>query len=92
MVPDQEVPRLVSERPRLNGTGHSSCGRAYPDTDPFSDSFDGIISDCAEKWKANADDGKKVMWDCFEECGIFITICRYGILLLSCDIIKSGEL
>lgn len=60
--------------------------------DPLSEAFDGIVSDCAEKWKANADDDKKVMWDCFEECGIFITICRHGILLLSCDIVKSGEL
>jgi hypothetical protein len=60
--------------------------------DPLAKAFAALDSDCAERWKANADDGKKVMWDCFEECGIFLTICRHGIVLLACDIIRSGEL
>ena len=59
--------------------------------DPLSEAFDGIISSCAERWKANADDDKKVMWDCFDECGIYVTLCRHGHILTVCDIIQSGE-
>lgn len=55
-------------------------------------SFGHLTADCGERWKANADDQKKVMWDCFDECGVFITVCRHGIVLLVCDIVKSGEL
>lgn len=61
------------------------------EADPLGDTFSGLVVECVERWKANADDDKKVMWDVFDECGIFITICRHGILLLACDIIKSGE-
>lgn len=60
--------------------------------DPLASTFELLPSECAEKWKANADDNKKVMWDVFDECGVFITVCRHGILLLACDIVKSGEL
>lgn len=60
--------------------------------DPFDGAFEGLPSECAEKWKANADDNKKVMWDVFDECGIFITVCRHGIVLLACDMVRSGEL
>lgn len=60
--------------------------------DPLADTFKELPSECAEKWKANADDDKKVMWDVFDECGIFIMVCRHGIVLLACDIVRSGEL
>jgi hypothetical protein len=67
-------------------------GGVSPAEDPLAETFAGLVSDCVERWKANGDDDKKVMWDCFHECGIFITICRHGIVLITCDIIKSGEL
>lgn len=67
-------------------------GNLPVEKDPFADAFKELPSECAEKWKANADDDKKVMWDVFDECGIFIVVCRHGIVLLACDIIRSGEL
>lgn len=60
--------------------------------DPFEEAFDGLPSECAERWKANADDSKKVMWDCFDECGIFVVLCRHGLVMLACDVVRSGEL
>lgn len=60
--------------------------------DPLAETFEGLPSECAEKWKANADDDKKVMWDVFDECGVFIMVCRHGVVLLACDIVRSGEL
>ena len=60
--------------------------------DPFHGTFKEIVSDCAENWKANMDDQKKTMWDCFDEAGIFVILCRHGHILLACDIIKSREL
>lgn len=80
----------------LQNSGELNAGTADDGLDltkdPLAETFDGIVTDCAEKWKANADDDKKVMWDCFEECGIFITVCRHGIILVVCDIVKSCEL
>jgi hypothetical protein len=50
------------------------------------------LTHCVERWKANADDDKKGMFECFDEAGIFIAVCRHGFLLAFCDIIQSGEL
>lgn len=60
--------------------------------DPLAATFANLVSECAERWKANADDSKKIMWDCFDECGIFLVVCRHGIILVGCDIVRSGEL
>lgn len=59
--------------------------------DPLAKAFKGVVSDCVENWKANADDAKKSMWDCFDEAGIFVLLCRHGHILLVCDIVQSGE-
>jgi hypothetical protein len=59
--------------------------------DPLEEKFSGLVSDCVERWKANADDQTKVMWDCFDECGVFVTVCRHGLVLIACDIVRSGE-
>ena len=70
-----------------------SEGGLNPQTnDVLEETFKGLPSECAEKWKANADDRKKVMWDCFDECGVFVVVCRHGEILLACDIVQSGEL
>lgn len=59
--------------------------------DPLSETFKGVVSNCVENWKANADDAKKTMWECFEESGMFVVLCRHGHILLTCDIVRSGE-
>jgi len=47
---------------------------------------------CVERWKANADDSKKGMFSCFEESGLFVAVCRHGLLISCCDMVESGEL
>jgi hypothetical protein len=47
---------------------------------------------CVVRWKANSDDSKKGMFSCFEESGLFIAVCRHGVLLTACDMVESGEL
>lgn len=47
---------------------------------------------CVERWKANADDSKKGMFSCFEESGLFVAVCRHGLLIQCCDMVESGEL
>jgi hypothetical protein len=67
-------------------------GGALPQSfDPLEEKFGGLVSDCVERWKVNADDRTKVMWDCFDECGVFVLVCRHGLVLLACDIVRSGE-
>lgn len=51
-----------------------------------------IVSVCVERWKANADETRKGMFDCFDESGIFVSICRHGMVLVVCDMVHSGEL
>ncbi|KZS91015.1 hypothetical protein SISNIDRAFT_414531, partial [Sistotremastrum niveocremeum HHB9708] len=53
---------------------------------------DNIVTRCVERWKANADDSKKVMFNCFDESGIFIAVCRHGFLFSAADMVASGEL
>jgi hypothetical protein len=50
------------------------------------------VTDCVERWKANADDSKKGMFECFDEAGTFVAICRHGFVVSVCDIVQSGEL
>lgn len=52
----------------------------------------GVISACVERWKANASDAKKGMFECFFEAGIFIILCRHGVVLITADMVQSGEL
>ena len=47
---------------------------------------------CAERWKANAYDSKKGIFSCFEESGLFVSVCRHGLLIICCDMVESGEL
>lgn len=51
-----------------------------------------LVSICVERWKANADDVKKGMFSCYDECGIFIAVCRHGLILVIADMVASGEL
>lgn len=53
---------------------------------------DELVAKCAERWKANASDEKKGMYDCFEESGVMICLCRHGIMYWITDMICSGEL
>jgi hypothetical protein len=77
---------------QAEGTTAHERGDFPMEEDPLADTFGELVTNCAERWKANADDEKKVMWDCFEECGEFILLCRHGHVLLACDMIRSGEL
>lgn len=50
------------------------------------------LTPCTERWTNLADEESKKMWGIFHETGIFTTVCRHGIVLLFCDMIRSGEL
>ncbi|KAG9023451.1 hypothetical protein FRB95_013070 [Tulasnella sp. JGI-2019a] len=54
--------------------------------------LEGIILGCMERWKANAPDEKKGMFSCYDESGIFISVCQHGHILVVADMVQSGEL
>jgi hypothetical protein len=87
----QDADLELRAQEQLNPLSRKERGHFPMDVDPLAKTFSDIITDCAERWKANADDAKKIMWDCFDECGVFILICRHGHVLLACDIIQTGE-
>jgi Kyakuja-Dileera-Zisupton transposase len=47
---------------------------------------------CTDRWKNAGPDGQKKMFSMFSITGIFLCLCRHGMLLLLCDMIQSGEL
>lgn len=47
---------------------------------------------CTARWKNAGPDGQKRMFSMYLITGLFICLCRHGILLLMCDMIQSGEL
>lgn len=51
-----------------------------------------LLSSCTERWKANADDAHKKVFNCFEEAGVFVCLCRHGHVLAVADMVSSGEL
>jgi hypothetical protein len=92
---DAELETGPAERREEEGSTQTTTRHERGDfpleTDPLEDTFGNLQTDCVERWKANADDVKKVMWDCFEECGIFACLCRHGHVFFICDIVQSGE-
>ena len=42
--------------------------------------------------KVAGPDAKKKMFALFETTGIFACFCRHGHMLISCDMVRSGEL
>jgi hypothetical protein len=87
----QDAEMETQETTTTNRFSNKESGEFPLEEDPFMETFGNIVSNCAERWKANSDDNKKTMWDCFDESGIFVLLCRHGHILLTCDIVQSGE-
>lgn len=47
---------------------------------------------CTSRWKNAGPEGQKRMFSMYLITGLFICLCRHGILLMMCDMIQSGEL
>ena len=67
------------------------------DPDTTSDDWEDIEDQtsslpCIDQWRNAGPEEWKRMFALFEESGIFIVSCRHRMVLLACDMIKSGEL
>ena len=47
---------------------------------------------CDSRMRAAGPDGRKKMFALFEATGIFASFCHHGHMLISCDMVRSGEL
>lgn len=47
---------------------------------------------CVNRWRNAGPEERKRMFALFEESGIFIASCRHRLVLLVCDMVRSGEL
>ncbi|KAJ7315367.1 hypothetical protein DFH08DRAFT_917710 [Mycena albidolilacea] len=47
---------------------------------------------CASRWKNMMEDITSKMWGVFDETGIFVALCRHGLVLLIVNMVWSGEL
>ncbi|KAG1870917.1 hypothetical protein F4604DRAFT_1881226 [Suillus subluteus] len=61
-----------------------------PDSDDSSSSEP--VSVCLDRWHNAAPEARKRMFAVFRKSGIFVSVCRHGILLTICDMVRSGEL
>jgi hypothetical protein len=66
------------------------------DTDPVDDWEDVDENDplhiCINRWCNAGPEQRKRMFKMFDESGLFLCACRHGLILLMCDMIRSGEL
>lgn len=46
---------------------------------------------CQERWHNMSSQKTSCMWDMFDETGIFVSLCRHGMVLKLADMVKSGE-
>ncbi|KAK0471454.1 hypothetical protein IW261DRAFT_1571959 [Armillaria novae-zelandiae] len=49
------------------------------------------VTPCEECWKNMSDDRTLKMWNIFDETGFFLSLCRHGSVLVSADMVRSGE-
>ncbi|KAG1854936.1 hypothetical protein DFJ58DRAFT_716274 [Suillus subalutaceus] len=47
---------------------------------------------CVDRWRNAGPEQRKRMFSIFDESGIIVAACRHRIILLACDMVKSGEL
>lgn len=47
---------------------------------------------CTDRWKAAAKDSQKGSFEVFDQTGMFGGTCRHGMILIFCEIWRSGEL
>jgi hypothetical protein len=62
----------------------------HDDWEDVEDQYPGLR--CVDRWRNAGPEEQKKMFALFQESGIFIASCRHRIVLLACDMIKSGEL
>ena len=89
--------RQQPRKPDLAEDPHASQELDSEDETPpetEGDPTDGAeaVGSCASNWKAAAADEKKRMWGSFDESGVFICVCRHGLILWIADMVRSGEL
>lgn len=60
--------------------------------DDWEDVNQGPGLPCINRWRNAGPEERKKMFAMFEEAGIFIASCRHRLVLLMCDMVKSGEL
>ena len=60
--------------------------------DDWEDVNQGPGLPCINQWRNAGPEERKKMFAVFEEAGIFIASCHHRLVLLVCDMVKSGEL
>ncbi|EPQ55524.1 hypothetical protein GLOTRDRAFT_75671 [Gloeophyllum trabeum ATCC 11539] len=65
---------------------------ADPDDDWEEESDSDPVATCIERWRNAGPEQRKKMFKLFDEAGIFVVACRHGVVVLVCDIVRSGEL
>lgn len=47
---------------------------------------------CTDKWKAAQAQDSEVKTEYYEQTGIFPVLCRHGMIIKCCEMVRSGEL
>ncbi|KAK0447956.1 hypothetical protein EV421DRAFT_1889433 [Armillaria borealis] len=49
-------------------------------------------SPCSDRWKNMINNMTSKAWGIFDETGVFVALCRHGFVLITADMVRSGEL
>lgn len=51
-----------------------------------------LLINCGSTWKMGAPDWKKIVLQCWDQSGFFGGACRHGLIMMFCEMRRSGEL
>ncbi|KAF8912259.1 hypothetical protein CPB85DRAFT_1252735 [Mucidula mucida] len=75
-----------------DGAAASKAVEKTKTAEPMVSSGEPEDSGCEDRWHNMVNDMSSKMWGIYEETGIFLGVCRHGMVLLATNMIRSGEL
>ncbi|KAF8869625.1 hypothetical protein CPB85DRAFT_1262114 [Mucidula mucida] len=78
--------------PEGDGAAASKAVEKTKTAEPMVSSGEPEDSGCEDRWHNMVNDMSSKMWGIYKETGIFLGVCRHGMVLLATDMIRSGEL
>ncbi|KZS89572.1 hypothetical protein SISNIDRAFT_489252 [Sistotremastrum niveocremeum HHB9708] len=85
---------LPPEASQANTTSAQTSASNPPDIlppPPIATTPDDLEDGCIDKWKAAVAQDSEVRTEYYEQTGIFPVLCRHGMVIKYCEMVRSGE-
>ncbi|KAF8132775.1 hypothetical protein EV363DRAFT_1397708 [Boletus edulis] len=94
-IKEEDVDRFKDEVRNIQLSSDKRAVNVVDPDDPWVDEPDNDAEPtnvCIDRWRNAAPEARKRMFAVFRRSGIFVSVCRHGLLLTICDMVRSGEL